>query len=121
MSGIQRNEGIHISGGRFEAGTVAVGRGARARTVAAAPVRGGSELTDRLDELLRQLEAHASQLTNGDELRDSTRAVADELAREKPNRTTLVGILTGIATGGSSVAAIVTAAEKLIQAVQRQL
>jgi translation initiation factor 2B subunit (eIF-2B alpha/beta/delta family) len=80
--------------------------------------RGHTELGQRLEELLRQLDAHASLLSNADELKESTQLVAEELVKDRPNKTTVTGVLAGIAQSVTSVASLATAAEALIQAVQ---
>lgn len=123
MRRTEHNEGIQMSGGRIEAGALAVGRGARASNVVGAArreleERGHAELGQRLEELLRQLEAHASRLANADELRESTQLVAEELVKDRPNKTTVTGVLAGIVEGVKSVAGLATAAEALAEAVQ---
>jgi translation initiation factor 2B subunit (eIF-2B alpha/beta/delta family) len=121
-----RNEGISMSGGRIEAGALAIGRGARATNVVEAAGqtltgRGQAELADRLADLVRQLEAHASRLDNADELRETTEAVASELAKDKPNRITVTGLLDGLAKGVGSVAGLTTAVHALAQAAMAVL
>ena len=123
MKGTGHNEGIQISGGRIEAGALAVGRGAQARNVVKTASRelenrGYPELGQRLDELLHQLAVHASQLSNADELKGSVRLVAEELVKDRPNKTTVTGVLAGIAQSVKSVAGLATAAEALTHAVQ---
>lgn len=123
MRGAGHNHGIQMSGGRIEAGALAVGRGAHAHNVVMMAKReledrGHTELGQRLEELLRQLDAHASLLSNADELKESTQLVAEELVKDRPNKTTVTGVLAGIAQSVTSVASLATAAEALIQAVQ---
>jgi hypothetical protein len=86
MKGTGHNEGIRISGGRIEAGALAVGRGA--------------------------------QLSNAEELKESTQLIAEELIKDRPNKTTLTGVLAGITQSVKSVAGLATAAEALTHAVQ---
>jgi len=122
MKGTGHNEGIQISGGRIEAGALAVGRGAQAHNVVRMASReledrGHADLGQRLEELLRQLDAHAAQLSNAQELKDSTRLVAEELVKDRPNKTTVTGVLAGIAQSVKSVAGLATAAEALTHAV----
>jgi translation initiation factor 2B subunit (eIF-2B alpha/beta/delta family) len=123
MRGTGHNEGIQMSGGRIEAGALAVGRGAHAHNVVRTARReledrGHAELGQRLEELLLQLDAHASRLSDAEELRESTQLVAEELVKDRPNKTTVTGVLAGIAENVKSVASLATAAEALTQAVQ---
>jgi hypothetical protein len=117
-----RNEGVRISGGTIEAGALAVGRGARATNLVEAAsrtleARGQAELARRLEELIHALDEHASELANAAELREATDVVAQELAKERPNKTTVSGVLAGIAGDVQSVAGLATAAGALAHAV----
>ena len=117
----RRNEGISMSGGRIDAGALAVGRHARATNVVEAAgqtltERGQAEVAGRLADLVRQLEEHASRLDNADELRETTEAVATELAKDRPNRITVTSLLDGLAKGVGSVASLTTAVQALAQA-----
>jgi translation initiation factor 2B subunit (eIF-2B alpha/beta/delta family) len=116
------NEGISVSGGTINAGALAVGRGARATNVVEAAsrtleARGHAELAERLEELIHALDAHASELSNAAELLQATQVVAEELVKERPNKTTVTGVLAGIAAGVKSVAGLAGAAEALAHAV----
>jgi hypothetical protein len=113
------NQGIHVSGGSFTAGAVAVGPNARAYNVAnELRERGQDEIAQRLEELVRQLEAHANQVPDIDDLRGATGTVADELAKDKPNKTTVTAVVSTIAESVRSVAGLATAADALLKAVQ---
>jgi|SoiMethySBSTD1v2_1073268.scaffolds.fasta_scaffold405767_1 hypothetical protein len=117
----RRNEGIWMSGGKIDAGALAVGRNAQATNVVEAAERtlrerGQREIADRLEELVRRLEAHGPQLDNADELQATTEVVAAELAKEKPNKITVTGLLRGLADGVRSVAGLTTAVQALAQA-----
>lgn len=112
------NEGIHMTGGRIDAGALAVGSNARATnsTTAAEQAltdQGHTELAGRLAEVVRLLEAHAASLDNPDEIKETTDTIATELTRPKPNRTTLAGLLTALAAGVSPVATLATAVDAL--------
>lgn len=114
-----RNEGISMTGGAINTGALAVGRGARAHNVPAdLTARGHGEVAQRLEELLRQLEAHAQQVPNVDDVREAARTVTDELAKERPNKTTVTGVLSGISESVQSVAGLARAANALLEAVQ---
>jgi translation initiation factor 2B subunit (eIF-2B alpha/beta/delta family) len=123
MNSTAHNEGIQMSGGRIKANALAVGRGAKAYNIVRTASRqleerGHAELGQRLEELLRQLDIHASRLSNAEELKESTQQVAEELMKDRPNRTTVIGILTGIGQSVKSVADLATATAALAQAVQ---
>jgi hypothetical protein len=116
------NEGIWMSGGRIDAGALAVGRGARASHGPAAmadPER--AEIDRRLEELLRRLEVDAGRLENSEEVRDATQVVADELRKDRPNKTTITGVLTGIAAAVASVSGLATATDALLESVRNFL
>lgn len=113
------NQGIQISGGSFTAGAVAVGPHARAYNVAnELRERGQDDLAQRLEELVRQLEAHADQVPDIEDLRGATGTVAEELAKEKPNKTTVTAVASRIAESVRSVTGLATAADALLKAVQ---
>jgi hypothetical protein len=114
-----RNEGIYVTGGSFTAQNVAVGRGARAYTVATdLRARGHDDVAERLEELVQQLEAHADQVPDIDDVRGATRTVTEELAKERPNKTTVTGVLSGISDSVRSVSGLAVAADALLKAVQ---
>jgi hypothetical protein len=122
MGGDSRNEGIYQSGGSIQADQIAVGRNARAAKILnvtndVLEQKGLQEIRDKLDELLKVIIEHANSLDAPDEVLDSTEIVAKELAKDKPNKLTVTGVLTGIADGVKSVASIATAAEALRKAV----
>jgi hypothetical protein len=112
-----------MTGGRIDAGAFAVGHGATAtntmRSIADEP--GREEISRRLEELVRQLEAAEPRLDNGAEIRESTQVVAEELGKEHPNKTTVTGILTGIAGAVTSVTGLATATDALLGAVKQFL
>jgi Family of unknown function (DUF5955) len=117
------NEGVQMSGGRIDAGAFAVGRGATAtNTVGSTPDDPGrAEISRRLDELLRQLEAAGPRLDDRAEIAESTQVVAEELGKEHPNKTTVTGVLTGIAGAVASVTGLATATDALLGAVKQCL
>jgi hypothetical protein len=116
------NEGVQISGGRIDAGAFAVGRGASATNVTGATADPGrQEIARRLDLLLARLEAEGGALDREAEVRESTEVVAGELKKDKPNKTTVVGVLTGIAGAVTSVAGLATATDALLDAVKQFL
>jgi hypothetical protein len=117
------NEGVQMSGGRISAGAFAVGRGATASNVSGPPLDdpGRQEVARRLTELLQQLDAAGASLANEAEVRESTQVVVDELGRDRPNKTTVTGVLSGIAGAVTSVAGLATATDALLGAVKQFL
>jgi hypothetical protein len=117
-----QNEGIYVTGGSFTADTVAVGRGAHAYSVASGlRTRGQDDVAQRLEELLRQLEEHADEVADIEDVRGATKTVTDELAKDRPNRTTVTAVLSGIAESVRSVTGLASAADALLNAVQTVL
>jgi hypothetical protein len=117
-----RNEGIYMTGGSINADQIAVGRSAQAQKISniandALEQKGLTEVRDKLDELLKEITVHADSLRNSDEVLDSTKAVAEELAKDKPNKLTIMGVINGIADSVGSVARVATAADSLGKAV----
>lgn len=114
-----RNEGISMSGGTIRAGALAVGRGASAHNVATdLTARGHADVAQRLEDLVRQLEAHADEVPDIEMVRDATRTVTDELAKERPNKMTLVGVLSGIAEAIGFAGGLATGVAALLDAVR---
>lgn len=124
MSG--RNEGVQISGGQIHAAAMAVGRGASASNATADATetlraRDQDKIADRLAELVEALKADGAGLANPAEVEESAALVASELTRETPNKTTLLGLLSGITGAVGSVTSLTTAAHALTRAVQQFL
>jgi hypothetical protein len=116
------NEGIYIRGGSFKADQVAVGKQARVTKIVnaaddALEQKGLSEIRNKLDELLSAISVHADSLDNRDEVLDSTETVAKELAEDKPNKLTIMGVLSGMAESAKTVAGVATAVQALRSAV----
>jgi hypothetical protein len=53
-----------------------------------------------------------------EDLRGATAAVADELAKQKPNKTTVRAVLSEIADSVRSLTGLATAADDLLETVQ---
>jgi hypothetical protein len=113
-----RNEGIHNTG-TIHARNIAAGRNAHAGDNLTEPLDlQRQEIKRLLEEVRRGIAEHAGSLDRAAEVRDSTEAVAEELAKEKPNRTTVTGILSGIGSSVASVASLSTAVTALLEAAQ---
>ena len=113
-----RNEGVQISGGRIQAGALAVGRGAVARQTSGPATSHDEVIAQRLEELLTQIDLHATHLPGGgEEVRRATQTVVNELADDHPSKLTIIGVLRSIAAVVSPVTSLFTATSELIDAV----
>lgn len=112
------NKSTNIKGSTFNAKNAAFGdNNIVGDTTSAAKSRDMQEIQARLNELMQALNKHESTLENPEEIRESTSIVAKELSKEKPNKITLTGVLTGIASSVQSVTAIAVAVEALQKAI----
>jgi uncharacterized protein YqeY len=111
----RRNEGIIVTGGTVTADQIAVGHKARAvkKSIGAVGDRGRDEVAQALEELVRVLQAHAAQLDDAEELLDASRTVADELAKEKPNKRTVGAVLASIGEAAGNLVSVVSAVDRL--------
>ncbi len=79
------------------------------------------EVAHRLAELIEQLQLHADQLPNGAELVSATQTVVDELAKEQPNRLTVMSVLRGLAADTQGVVGVTAAVQAVVEAVSGML
>jgi hypothetical protein len=105
------NEGIVVSGGSITADVLSVGRRAQAiKNVGASALelesRGQLELAERVRELIGAIDAHAASLEHPDEAMRSAELVAEELAKEEPDKLTVRAILGGLLQAAGSVTAM---------------
>jgi hypothetical protein len=113
MTQVSNNRGVIVSGGAFTATNVATGDKA---TINASQPSVSPELhavREQLATLMKALDEHAHALHNADEVKQSAQTLAGELAKPKPNRITLNGVLAGISESVKSVSVLATAAEGL--------
>ncbi|MEX5718765.1 DUF5955 family protein [Geodermatophilus maliterrae] len=114
-----RNEGIIVRGGTVNAGAMAAGSGATAHNVAAdLTARGQVDVARRLEELVRQLEAHADQVPGAEQVRDDAQTVTEELAKDQPDRGRLERILSRISDSVGSVSSLTQATNALLDAIR---
>ncbi|MGH8907045.1 MAG: hypothetical protein ACRD0K_11125 [Egibacteraceae bacterium] len=121
---MQHNEGIWMSDSSITADVLAVGRGARATKIVTAPwadETASAQINDQLRELLACIERHTSDLDDADELRGSVGDVVAQLSKQRPNKTTVLGILRGIATAASSVSGVAAAVDAVTNTVSKLL
>lgn len=111
---MEQNFGISITGGNVTAGAMAAGAHAKARNVAAPP---SDDLASMRAELAQLIELLSTQppdmLPDADRLVETAERAKEELARERPNRHTVLGLLDGLARSVSSVATLATAVQSL--------
>jgi hypothetical protein len=108
-----RNEGVNMTGGTINAGNIAVGRGSTAKSES--PQLGREDVAERLEELLRQLEAHRDAVP--DDVHTDTGVVQEELAKEQPDKKKVLRFLKGISESVKTVTGLTTAADDLLEAV----
>ena len=116
------NEGFIMTGGTINATNVAGGKGAKISTYQrqadeALAEKGLDTVRQRLDELIALIEQHGASLSDSEQVMESTAVVAQELARDKPNKITIGGILTSLAETVASATAVATAVHALKGAV----
>lgn len=108
----QNNEGVIVSGGAFNAGQVAVGKGAQAiqttyNLANEFQSEGKEDLAKAITELLTSLEAHRPQIADYDEVSQAVQQVAEEVKKEQPSKLTLKGLLNAVKESVGSVVEIV--------------
>jgi hypothetical protein len=109
---MDRNEGVVVSGGSFQADTMAVGR--KASVTVGVPAAGvDPELFRRLEEFLELMDRYAAALPDAPSVRSTTEVLQQEIAKAKPNRITIRGLLAGLTDAVSSVAPLLTAVEAI--------
>jgi hypothetical protein len=99
---MKNNKGIVVSGGTFSAEQVAVGNRARVQKIVkgmdeSAFNKEVEEVKSKFGEMMEQLNDHAEKIKNFEELLSSVETLSEELKKEKPNKFTISGLLSGIA------------------------
>jgi translation initiation factor 2B subunit (eIF-2B alpha/beta/delta family) len=107
----QKNQGIIISGGTFNAEQVAIGKGAQAiqhiQTLTDAMKTDGKvDLAQTITDFLEVIENHKEELSDYDELLQAIQQIIEEVKKDKPNKLTLKGLLAAIKESVGSVAEI---------------
>jgi len=117
MSDTGHNEGIIVTGGSFQATSVAVGRNAQSIVGSAADTltaRGEDELAAMLQALLRAVQEHAGELGDPEQAVALTGRVAEELGRESPDVPTVRGFLDRLAGLAGPATTIATAVAAIV-------
>jgi hypothetical protein len=115
---VERNEGIQVTGGTFEAGAVAAGRNAQAiqnisSAADALDGAGKDEIALRLRELGEAIAAQSERIDEAEELLHATESLAEEVSKPEPNRLTVRAMLNGITDAAGSVSGVAAAVTAL--------
>lgn len=110
---ISQNQGVIVTGGSFHATNAAVGSGAQVHQLTGADAKAAEDAQKQLASFMELLKLHQEQIPNAAEVKEASHSVAEELAKEKPNRLTLKSLLTGITDSVKSVGSLAVAAEAL--------
>jgi hypothetical protein len=113
---MDKNYGIHITGGNVSAGAMAAGDGARATNISSTPdslpdIRAG------MAELLALLHAQADNLDRPDETIAVAELAERELGSDEPDKLSVLRWLKIVASGAGSITAITGAITAIQQAV----
>lgn len=115
MNQEQGNQGIVVSGGSFSAEMAVAGKNSKAiqikKIADELQASGKEEVAKLITELLESIEVHSSKVENKEEVVEAVQEVAKEVNKEKPNKLTLKGLLTGVKDAVGSVTEI---AEKTV-------
>jgi hypothetical protein len=123
----ESNQGVSISGdAHIQADNLAMGSHAVAKKIVsgtgnALATQDLQEMQTKLRQLMDAISSHPGPLQSREEVKSSVESVAQELAKEKPNKLTVTSLLGGIANAVKSVTGIATAAEALKAVVVRLL
>lgn len=118
------NRGVNIAGNaHIQADNLAMGSHAVAKKIVsgAGQALAPQDLQEIRNKLQQLVDAVSSHPESHQEVRSSVDSVAQELAKEKPNKLTVTSLLGGIANAVKSVTGIATAAEALKAVVIRLL
>jgi hypothetical protein len=112
------NTGIAITGGNVSAGAMAAGPGATATNVAPGTLDGSlSDLRAEMVRLIEVLYTEAKGLTDADQTIAVAKLAERELAKEQPNKGSVLSLLQVLASGVGSVASLAGAVATIQQAV----
>lgn len=117
MSDIRRNEGIVVTGGSFQATSVAVGQNAQSIVNSATDAltsRGADDLAAKLDELLRAVQEHEGELPDPAQAYQLTSRAAEELGRDSPDVPTALGFLDRLAELAKPAATVAAAVASVV-------
>jgi hypothetical protein len=117
---MEKNYGIRISGGHVSAGAMAAGEGATATNISAVSAGSLADARAGMAQLLELLHANSERLERPDEAIAVAELADRELAKEKPDKTSVLRLLELIASGAKSIASIggaVTAVQQAVSAI----
>lgn len=111
------NSGISITGGTVNAGAMAAGHRATATNTTQQPSSVSlDDLRREMAALVDVLRTHASQLVDGERAVTVAEDAQQELAKDAPDKHTLLATLQKLASGVGSVGSLATAVAAIQQA-----
>lgn len=119
---MEKNEGIVVSGGSFQAEQVAVGRNAQTiqytHDLADQLSKDGEEkIATAIHELLQAIETYQCETVTKKEAVQTVQKIAEEVQKEEPNKFTLKGMLASLKETLGSIAEIADKLSVLQKAV----
>ena len=117
---------ITISGGEINAEQLSIGYKSTVKksvNTSGKNIKGenSKEIHDLLQKLIEEISRRSGSIKNTDEALEITKAVSNELSKDKPNKLALTSVLEGFSKNMHSFTAIVNAATKLKEAIQTLL
>ena len=117
---MEKNYGIRISGGHVSAGAMAAGEGATATNISAVSADSLADARAGMAQLLELLRTHSERLERPDEAIAVAELADRELAKDEPDKVSVLRLLELIASGAKSIASIggaVTAVQQAVSAI----
>jgi hypothetical protein len=114
---MEKNYGISISGGHVSAGAMAAGEGATATNITSTPTGSLSDLRAGMTQLLELLRAQADRLERPEEAIAVAELAGRELAKDEPDKVSILRFLEIVASGVGSIASLTGAVAAIQHAV----
>ncbi|WP_329002415.1 hypothetical protein OHA18_04775 [Kribbella sp. NBC_00709] len=114
---MEKNYGIRVSGGQITAGAMAAGEGATATNISAVSAESLADARAGMSQLLELLHAQSERLERPGETIAVAELAEHELAKDKPDKKSVLRLLELIASGATSIATISGAVTVVQQAV----
>lgn len=117
---MQKNDGIHISGGHVTAGAMAAGENASATNISAVSTGPLADARAGMAEILELLRTHQELLDRPAEAIAVAELAERELSKDKPDKVSVQRLLELLASGATSIASIggaVTAVQQAVAAI----
>lgn len=112
-----KNFGISVTGGTVNAGAMAAGENAFATNLPQTPQSASlDDLRTQMAALVEAVRFHATALGDGDQSVTVAEVAQRELAKERPDKQSFLGLLQSLAAGVGSVASLAGAVTAIEQA-----